>query len=278
MSGNGFDFDLDEELEGKSPIEDAEVVQDESKVEEPKHAVNDKNAVANTQKGAVSTDVAQFTLEGIEGIEQAVVGETGITASIFPIERVMFTKERKQMVSLLTSQVMAIKQHYHDDVGRVLCNQKDCCDLLGLPSIRYVYPVVVYDCDKTGKPVTMDLELKLLILGKDAYETIKTIHDMNGDIGKLDIVVTCTDEKYQKCSYTPAGDARWRKSDKLVAMILEKWNTNKKHVLLPVGRVMDKEEIMRRIASKNEEGTSHEKRDSSPATGKGSFDDVNWDK
>ena len=179
------------------------------------------------------------------------------------------------MISILTSKVMAVKTHYHQDVGRALCDKGACCKWLGLPSLRYVYPVVTYNCDKSGKPVSKDVELKMIVLGKDAYESIKTIHDLNGNIADLDIVVTCTDDQYQKCIYTPAGPARWKKDPSIIKEITRLWERDKQHLLMPVGRIMTEDYIK----SKLTEGTGAQHEDAAPIQRGSDFNagGVNWE-
>lgn len=263
MDGFNFDEEFDEVVpeegskEGTQPVMPDVVEEGETVVE-----TKEVNTVVEKEANHEVAPAGMFdNLGGIDGLDVAVVGETGISSSIFPIERALFSSKNKQMISIITSKVIVVKTHYSQDVGKALCDKGACCKYMGLPSLRYVYPVVSYNCDKTGKPISKDIELKMIVLGKDAYESIKTIHDLNGNIADLDIVVTCTDDQYQKCIYTPAGPSRWKKDSSIVKEVTKLWERDKQYLLLPVGRVMTEEYIRSKLTEST--GAQHE--DSSPA-------------
>lgn len=238
---------LDEsELNPGLPVE-AEVV------EEPG---SDETALAPKASGAMAT----FDFNAIDlGLSAPgiVVAETGTKVSRFPIERIKFTTSKKERISIITDQVVIVKTHYAEDVGSIICNGSLCCEEFGLPSVRYVFPVVHYEnTDKKGSPLTADIEVKALAIGKDNYEELLTILENKGALSQFDIVVTCNDEGYQKCSFTEAGDAKWKKSKKACEYVAERLKKDGKNLVAAIGRVVTDAQLSKLLGNDAAPGVS----------------------
>jgi hypothetical protein len=179
-------------------------------------------------------------------IPGVIVAETGTKVSRFPVERIRFTTSKRERISIITDKVIIVKTHFIEDFGSIICNGSACCEHIGLPSVRYLFPIVHYeDTDKKGKPLSADVSVKVLTLGKDNYEDLLTIADNKGSLTQFDLVVTCTDEQYQKCSYTEAGAALWKKSKKLLNDVAEVLKKDGKNLVLPLGRTMTDAQLNR---------------------------------
>lgn len=188
-------------------------------------------------------DFANFDL-GITAGAGVVVAETGTKVSRFPIERIKFTATKKERISIITDKVVIVKTHFIEDVGSIICNGSLCCEECGLPSVRYVFPIVHYEgTDKKGSIVSADIDVKCLAVGKDNYEELLTIMENKGSLTQFDLVVTCSDEQYQKCSFTEAGPAKWKNSKKAMAQVSEKLKKNGKDMILALGRVVDDTQV-----------------------------------
>lgn len=165
------------------------------------------------------------------------VAETGTKVSRFPIERIKFTTSKKERISIIMDNVVIVKTHYDEDVGSIICNGSLCCETFGLPSVRYVFPVVHYeDTDKKGNPLSANIEVKVLAVGKDNYEELLTIMENKGPLSQFDLVVTCNDEGYQKCSFTEAGSAKWKGSKKAQEYVMERLQKDGKNLVAAIGR------------------------------------------
>lgn len=128
------------------------------------------------------------------------------------IERYRASEGVPSIICILTRNIFQVDTFYHQGVGYVYDPQDErIYDLKGLPATRAIIPVVEYTLANIqtyeyGGPVSV----KYLPLSKDDYESkILTKDGLNGDVTKLDLVVTCTDSKMQKNSFDViAGHAR----------------------------------------------------------------------
>lgn len=188
-----------------------------------------------------------------------IVADTGTKVSRFPIERIKFTTSKKERISIVLDKVVIVKSHYIEDVGSILCNGSLCCEECGLPSVRYVFPIVHYEnTDKKGTPLSADIDLKVLAVGKDNYEELLTIMDNKGALSQFDLVVTCNDEGYQKCSFTEAGDAKWKKSQKAQKFIAERLKKDGKNLVTPLGRTMTDAQLKKALGADTAPGISED--------------------
>jgi len=236
--GKDFD-DLDDIVDG-TPVEEVYAEESESLVQ----------ATTNlpAKESPLSIDFNAIDL-GLSG-PSIVVAETGTKISRFPIERIKFTTSKKERISIIIDKVVIVKSHFIEDVGSILCNSSFCCDQLGLPSVKYLFPVVHYEnTDKKGTPLSSDIDIKVLAVGKDNYEELLTIMDNKGPLSQFDLVVTCNDEGYQKCSFTEAGDAKWKKSKKAQTYVSERLKKDGKNLVACIGRVMTDAQLKKALGA-----------------------------
>lgn len=246
----------DENLE----VVDAEVVTDANPIEET--AVEEvkspsETAVAtNSTLGGIGLDFSALaaTLPGV------VVGNTGLTVSRFPVERIKFSKGQRSCISILSDQVIVAKTHYDEDRGSFLCFGGACCDH-DLARVRYVYPIVQYVVNPKGAPIAniddkgkpqhplYEVSNKCLVIGQETYESLLAVQEMKGSLTKFDFLVSCTDDQYQKITLQEAGEARYKKDKKLVADIQEFWKQNGKNILKSVARKITPEEYASQAAA-----------------------------
>lgn len=226
--------------------------------DEPKSLTTAKSNLPSTN----SSSGLNFDFSELGDIPGVVVGDIGLEVSRLPVEKVKFTKDSRSMISILSNRVVAIKAHYTEELGSFLCFGGSCCNL-GLPRVKYLFPCLVYETNKKGVPISNKVEYRCLSLGKDAYNDILTMQELNGDITGIDIIVTCNDEQYQKVSFQPAGSARWRKSKRIVQETQDFWKEHMKDLIAPVARKITEAELKKASAG-----------DITPPQGEVNFDDV----
>lgn len=199
-----------------------------------------------TLGGGLNLDFSGFgSLPGV------VCGDIGLTVSRVPVERAKFTKDSRALIHVVTSKVVAIKTHYREGLGNYLCFGGECCEHDGLARVKYLFPIDVYDTNKKGKPVSAELQHRVLSVGSDQYEDIMTLQELNGDITAFDILVSCKDEQYQKLSFQLAGNARcvsapqWKESYKEACKF---WGDNFKHIVKSSARVVTRTEFLKDIS------------------------------
>jgi len=225
---NDFELDLDNiEIKGDDEEVKGEVVQPPVQ----------SNGNAVSKKVEFKFDFGKLNIPGV------MVGDIGIEVSRYPVDKIKFTKAKREMISIVTPQVMAIKTHYIDGVGSVLCSGKTCCKIGGAPRIKYLFPVVVYETDSKGKPVSSKLSFKVMAVGEGIYRDIMTLADVQ-DITTIDLLVTCKEEVYQDISLTPAGNCRWQSQPKLVEQVVEFWGQHMEDIIKPIAREVDEETLL----------------------------------
>lgn len=171
-----------------------------------------------------------------------IVGDIGTKISRVPIEKYKASTQKTDRISFITKQVIGVKSHYIDDVGSILCFGKKCCEIAGLPSVRYLFPIIVYSTDNDGNIVGKKVELKILSAGEDLYKSIITISRgfaASGGIDCVDLLVTCTDDKYQKITLNYIGEASWRKVPSVVEMVNERWASDAEYAYMAIARKVD---------------------------------------
>jgi hypothetical protein len=269
---------MSEKVKGKDQVEDIfgddEVELDAEELEGVIDDTDEEEAVA--VKGVVVSKPSdnQLTLggglnldfSGFGSLPGVVCGDIGLTVSRVPVERAKFTKDSRALIHIVTSKVVAIKTHYREGLGNYLCFGGECCEYDGLARVKYLFPIDVYDTNKKGKPVSAELQHRVLSVGADQYEDIMTLQELNGDVTGLDILVSCKDEQYQKLSFQVAGPARcinnaqWKDSYREGCKF---WGDNFKHIVKSSARVVTRNEFLK---------------DVSENVGANATDDVDFDK
>lgn len=267
MSKDPFDLDLDE-VEDLTPEFDTtdEDVQDalpEPETIQPPVAQPAQRAAApakrNTQvaqRAAAPLDFSKVFSDfgpDIASNPAVVSGPMGLTVSRYAIDRIKFTKEKKDRISILSDNVIAVKTHYHEDLGQFLCTGGTCCNLVGSPRVRYLLPIVVYETDAKGRILSKEVKLKVLALGQEQYDSIVTIAE-NSDISisDMDVIVTCSDAEYQKCTYTKVDSrtpgASWKKDNSTAQFVAEEFVRVKSHIIDPIARQITDKQIMEKLS------------------------------
>lgn len=249
-----FNFDdIDYEIEGEtSGLVDQDIVdlQEVVDAELPEDTKPPKSEISNPKKSnlpAQAKNPFDFGLdEDLINLPGVIPAEMGTKVSRYPIERIKFTSAKRELISLLTRNVLILKVHYHEDTGSFICFGGKCCEVLSeLPRIKYAFPAVVYETDVKGKPVENGrVTVKVFAMGESDYNDIMDKDELNGDITKYDILISCEDEQYQKIKMNLAGPARWRKNKEIVKEVVDFWNKNKKHMVTAVGKILSEKDFM----------------------------------
>ena len=242
------DLGLDDVLgdDEEDTVDVAEVDFTEEVEEEPEEVLPAK--VSSKSQAVAKPAKDLFSFDALMSVPGVVIGDVGIEVSRFPVERAKFTTSARSLISIISPKVIVVKTHYSEELGNYVCFGGKCCEVGGLAKVRYLFPIVVYDTDKKGLPVSKEVSFRVLSLGKDSYDDVRTIMELNGDISKMDLVVTCKDEQYQKVSLAQAGAARWRKDKEVARQVVSFWKEHMKDLIMPVARVISAEEFMKKMS------------------------------
>lgn len=210
--------------------------------------MNENQMMVHGTTDVANTDVVIDLPEALVSDEAGIqVGEIGLKVSRVPIEKFRGSTQKIDRISFITSKVIAIKTHFFDGIGNILCFGKKCCEVGGIPSVRYLFPVVVYNTDVEGNIVSNKITLKILSAGEELYKHIITINraaKSMGGIDHIDLLVTCTDDKYQKLTLNQVGPANWRKSQKAIEYIRETWAANGEYAYMAVARKVSEKSFL----------------------------------
>lgn len=245
----GDDLMNDDNVIDAEPVEATAV--EEVKSESESHAIT-----TNSGLGGLGLDFSSLmaTLPGVS------VGDTGLTITRFPVERIKFSKGQRTLISILSDQVIVAKTHYNEDLGNFLCFGGACCDD-DLARVRYVFPIIKYMSDPKGKPIPnidekgkpqhplYEVTNMCLSVGQDTYDALLSVKEMKGSLTQFDFLVSCSDEQYQKVSIQEAGAARYKKDPTIVKSMEEFWKQNGKHILKSIARKITPEEYQQKKAA-----------------------------
>ena len=147
----------------------------------------------------------------------------GDVISSFPLEKLTMAEGQRVLIGVLSTKIRIAKMHYKKGMGYFHCFDAECCDICGLPGVRYVFPIVHYNTDLLGELIKKESDLtikdlalnRMLVVGKADYEGIITKQRLqekqDSNITQIDLLVTCTKQEYQNRDYDVAGPAAWRK-------------------------------------------------------------------
>jgi hypothetical protein len=181
-------------------------------------------------------------------IPGVIIGKVGVIVTRFPVERVRFTTQKKERISVILDQVIVCKTHWSDDIGSIICNGGICCEHLGLPSVKYIFPVLHYEgTDKIGKLVSSEFSVKIMPLSAEVYKELLTIVENKGNLSQFDLIATCSDEKWQKVNFVEVGRASWKSSDKAKAVVAETLRKHGKHLIDAIGQSLTDEQLAKKL-------------------------------
>ena len=178
------------------------------------------------------------------------IGDIGMRVSRVPIEKYKASASKIDRIGFVWTKVIPIKMHFIEGKGSIMCFHGKCCELQGSPQVRYLFPIVVYQTDSEGNVSGGKVSLMILSAGEDLYRTIQTLHKGSaafGGLDRVDLLVTCTDEKYQKLSLVQAGPAIWREYRQIADFINNKMQKDIDKAYMAVARKVDESSFLKMV-------------------------------
>lgn len=201
--------------------------------------------------------------EELSNMPGIVVGDLGTRVSRNPLERKKFSAQKKERIAIISSKVIAIKKHYNKDLGSYLCFGGACCKVDDRPRVVYLFPIIIYDTDYKGGliPNSESFQLSILALSQDQYEAILDIHSAQAESGgilRIDLLVSCLEDNFQKLTFTPfAPQNYWRRYPDVVRPLLAYWQENRKYAYLASARQITPQQFAEKI-TRTDEPVTHE--------------------
>lgn len=212
------------------------------------------NELTLTNNTSLTTAKPSFSLKSLNLAAKCpavVVASTGAKLSKYPFPKIKFEEGRRCRVAILTEDVIMLKLHYHPDLGSIICDGGACCKYCDKVSVKYCYPVVLYETDNAGRLVSTKIELRLLVLGGEMYDQISLLSEIGGSITGMDLLFSCTSTQYQKCQVTQAGTAQWMNSEANVNYVTEYMKTNGDKLLDALGKTYTADELQIKLGDPN---------------------------
>lgn len=213
------------------------------------HEANQVTIQNNQVAQPMEPVVEDLDFSSVARSSAVVVGEVGIKITDKPVEKLVFTKDKRVLVNFASNKVIAIKTHYNQELKSFLCFGGKCCKDLGFPKVKYLFPVNVYDTNDRGKPVSASMDFRCLAVSQKTYNDILAMQDMQGDLRTMDILITCSDQQYQNITLQPARgyariltDTRFADAKKQAK---EFWTKNLQYIVDAVARPMDEATYMK---------------------------------
>lgn len=132
----------------------------------------------------------------------------------FLIQKMSLAKNQKVVCSLASRSINIVKLHYVKGVGSFHCFGGKCCEMFGIPMVRYGLPVYVYQTDGGMKKIGNEVEFRMLARGYEGYNNLLTKNEIleaqNSSLTKVDILITCTEDQYQDYTFDVLGPSTWR--------------------------------------------------------------------
>jgi len=180
--------------------------------------------------------------------------KSGVVDSRFPITKYKATKGIKDRFGIITDDNLIARTHYLEGFGYFYCWGGECCSVMGISNIYYVYPIIKYDTNAKGKVGSTDYEIMFLALPEAKYkENIIPLIEEGMNASDLDFVVTCSDSKMQKFSMTHFP-ALWKTKEQFnKKAILAEAKKLVAHIPTCMARVITPEEFHKLNASGIEE-------------------------
>ena len=200
------------------------------------------------------TNAPKFSLSSLNLADKCpavVVASTGTKLAKYAFPKVKFEEGRRARLAILTEDVIMLKLHYHPEIGYIICDGKACCKHCDKVSIKYCYPVVMYDTDNAGRIVSPRVELKLLVLGGEMYDQISLLSEIGGSVTNMDLLFSCKSAQFQSCQVTQAGPATWTTNEHVVDYVSGYMSDNGQKILDAVGRSYTAEEFIAKLGDPN---------------------------
>jgi hypothetical protein len=179
--------------------------------------------------------------------------------SIKPIavERYKASKAASDVICVLTADISAAHVHFVKGRGGFYCFGGACCKFEGLPSIRYIVPILKYTMtDQKNFVYGAPVFVQYLSAAKERYEEILRKNKINGDITAMDMLVSCQDEVYQKLSLEVLGKAVWKGDGKLAEEVKAQYAEYSNLIENSVARIIDEPTFLKLYAALDQNQSS----------------------
>lgn len=194
------------------------------------------------------------------GQDEVTLGDKTVELSTF--DRYKGRKGQKDCIAIISTSLVRAYPHWFNQKG-FRCLSKDplhpaiCCQKMGAPTQKFGLVLFQYSTSpEQGKEgEILDLtklqgKCRLWLISETRYEELSNLHKkwplMDGGFDKPqhDIVVSCSEENYQRMTFTPNPDAHWKKKQGWYEALKAKEIKAREKLKLALGRALSEQEVM----------------------------------
>lgn len=186
-------------------------------------------------------------------VREVTFGDKSVELSRF--DRYKGRKGETDRLAFVGDKLIAAHFHFHNNRGYRCSSTKTkkaiCCDHLGEPEQRFGIAVFKYSSTEDGKIAdTGKLSGKVMVwnLTESRYSELTGINsswplmDAGFDQKQHDLIAKCTEEKFQRMTFTPAPEAHWKTKKTWYDTIKTRSNTASADLRKHFGRVVTDEQ------------------------------------
>lgn len=189
------------------------------------------------------------------GQDEVTLGDKSVEISTF--ERYKGRKGQTDCLAVISSVLSRAFVHWYNNKGfRCLSTPEKraiCCSQLGEPEQKFGLVLFQYSVDQDGNYIDMSKlqgKSRLWVISETRYEELSNIHRkwplLDAGFGQKqhDLVVKCTEEAYQRMTFTPCPDAHWKKKQSWYDAVKGKEAKAREKLKLALGRQLNELEVM----------------------------------
>lgn len=194
--------------------------------------------------------------------EDALVTLGDKTVELSTFDRYKGRKGQTDCIAIVSSALVRSFSHWHNQKG-FRCLTKDpmnpsvCCKTLGPPTQKFGLVLFQYTVNpeqgKEGEildPTKLQGKCRLWLISETRYEELSNLHkkwpllDGGFSAPQHDIVVKCTEENYQRMTFTPCPSSHWKAKQAWYDALKAKEIKAREKLKLALGRQLTELEVM----------------------------------
>ena len=163
-------------------------------------------------------------------------------------------------VSIISSNLMRVWTYFYEGRGQKSMFRAPtdpetlalCREVIGEPDQRFGLVLFHYLTDESGEMIDDTRcrgKIKLWRISEARYEELSNLHRqwplLDGGFGETqsDLMIQCTEEQFQRMTFTPTPGAHWKKKEAWYKALKEREARAQDKLALAMGRKLDTEEI-----------------------------------
>lgn len=196
-----------------------------------------------------------------QGLDEVSLNDKRVELNTF--DRYKGRKNVTDRIVILSSTLVRARTHYHETSNgkkksTFKClstpgKQAVCCQYLGDPDQKFGLTLLQYTTDEQGQLLTdekLSGKVKLWVLSETRYAELSQIHrewpllDAGFDKPQYDLTVKCTEEQYQKMTFTPCKETQYKKKKEWYDFMKQKELKSRDRLTKALGYPLTELEIM----------------------------------